>query len=424
MQPDPADYSLADFYISDSESATQPPEEFRWWCNAASWAMDQYEPIFSAGPGNRTLLGQGEDARPVINFGSYNYLGMATHPAVMAAAQRAIGQYGTGACGPPMLSGRSPLHLELETKLAALAGQQAVTLFNGGFAGGLGAMSGLMRRGDVVIADALAHMCLVDGVKLSGARLELFAHNDAADLDRVLEVHRGKRRLIVVEGIYSMDGDMVRLPQLLDVAEAHGVPVLIDEAHSILCCGPNGGGVVEHFGESRRVALQFATCSKAFASLGAYVAGDADTLRYMRYYSHPYTFSACMPSHIAAGLLAVLELNTTRGDLRPALWSNAEYFRQQVHSLGLSTGNSTTYVVPIVVGPDRALLYQACALMRSRGLFLPPVDYPTVAQDQVRYRCSVTAAHTRTDLDEALNILEDTLLPLMRARGLLHLQAT
>jgi 7-keto-8-aminopelargonate synthetase-like enzyme len=334
--------------------------------------------------------------------------------------QEAIGAYGTGACGPPMLSGKTDLHVRLERKLAAFLNKEAATLFNTGFAGGLAVISGLARRGDVVVADALAHMCLVDGVKLSGARLEYFQHNDPADLDRALSAHKGKRRMVAVDGVYSMDGDMARLPELLDVAESHGVPLLVDEAHSILACGPTGGGVAEHFGAQHRVRIQFGTCSKAFASLGAFAAGAADTLHYLRYYAHPYTFSACMPPYIAAGMLAVLELNERRPELRATLDANARYFRSQAQSLGLSTGHSTTHIVPIVVGADRELLYEACARMRERGLFLPPVDYPTVAQDQVRYRCSVTAAHTREDLDEALNIINDTLVPMMRARGLLH----
>ena len=293
-------------------------------------------------------------------------------------------------------------------------------MFNGGFAGGLGAVSGLVRRGDVVVADELAHMCLVDGAKLSGARLEFFAHNDPADLDRVLDRHKGKRVLVVVEGIYSMDGDMARLPELLDVAELHRAPLFIDEAHSILCLGATGGGVVEHFNAQRRIGVHFATCSKSFASLGAFVAGRKETLHYMRYYAHAYTFSASMPAFMAASLIAVLDVNAGSHDLRATLQANGEYFRQGVRSLGLSAGHSTTHVVPIVVGPDRELLYEACARMRERGLFLPPIDYPTVPQDQVRYRCSVTAAHTRVDLDEALNIIEDTLVPMMRSRGLLH----
>jgi glycine C-acetyltransferase len=224
----------------------------------------------------------------------------------------------------------------------------------------------------------------------------------------------------VVDGIYSMDGDMARLPELLDVAEAHGVPIFVDEAHSILACGPTGGGAAEHLAVQHRVGIQFGTCSKAFASLGAFAVSARETLHYMRYYAHPYTFSACMPPYIAAGMLAVLEVNRRETGLRGRLAANAEYFRSQARSLGLSTGNSTTHIVPIVVGDDRALLYEACALMRRRGLFLPPVDYPTVAQDQVRYRCSVTAAHTRADLDEALNILADTLVPALRSRGRLH----
>jgi glycine C-acetyltransferase len=417
MSANPADYSLADFYISDSPDVLQAPESFRHWLDAADWAISQYEPCFSAGPTARTLLGTGAGARSVINLSSYNYLGMASHPAVLRAMQDAMLRYGTGACGPPMLSGRTDLHARLEQKLASFLKQEAAALFSTGFSGGLAAVSGLARRGDVVVADSLAHMCVVDGVKLAGARLEYFQHNDPEDLDRVLAATKGKRRLVTVEGVYSMDGDMAALPQLLDVAEAHDVPVFIDEAHSILACGPTGGGVTEHFGAQRRIGIQFATCSKAFASLGGFTVGAKDTLHYMRYYAHPYTFSACMPPYIAAGMLAVLDLNGKEPGLRDTLRSNADYFRAQVRSLGLSTGNSTTHIVPIVVGEDRRLLYEACALMRERGLFVPPIDYPTVPQDQVRYRCSITAAHTRQDLDEALDIIACTLVPMMRAKG-------
>ena len=266
-----------------------PPDGFRWWLDAAGWAISQYEPCFTAGPNARTMLGSNGNARPVINLSSYNYLAMAGNPVVIKAMQDALTIYGTGACGPPMLSGRTDVHVRLEERLASFLRKESATLFNTGFTGGLAAISGLARRGDVVVADVLAHMCLVDGVKLSGARLDQFQHNSAADLDRVLGAHKGKRRLVVVDGVYSMDGDMADLPALLDVAEAHGVPLFVDEAHSILACGPGGGGVAEHFGVQQRVASSSAPAPRP-CQPGRFAVGARETLHYMRYYAHPYTF--------------------------------------------------------------------------------------------------------------------------------------
>jgi glycine C-acetyltransferase len=415
-----AHLSLADFYISDTPGMLEPPGGFLAWVREADWAFSQYEPVFGAAPAPRTLLRQDGALREVVNLGSYNYLGLGMHETVLASAERALRRYGAGAAGPPMLSGRTDLHAQLEDQLSRLLQQEAVALFTTGFAGALGAISGLARRGDVVVADSLAHMSLVDGVKLSGARLVHFDHNDPAALDATLAREKGARRLVVVEGVYSMDGDMARLPELLDVADAHGVPVFIDEAHSILACGPTGGGVVEHFGAQRRIGVHFATCSKALASLGAFAAGPADAIRYMRYYAHSYTFSAGLPAVVVGAMLGALEVSGHEPERRARLWENAAYFRAQARALGLDTGASDTYVVPIVVGSDRELLYEACRRMRERGLFMPPVDYPTVPEDQTRYRASITAGHTRADLDEALAVLEDTLVPALRVRGRLR----
>jgi glycine C-acetyltransferase len=416
----PAALSLADFYVTDTPGILDPPPDFLRWVREADWAFSQYEPVFASAPTPRALLRQGDEAHPVVNLGSYNYLGLGMHPAVLDAAAAALRQYGAGASGPPMLSGRTDLHAALEERLGRLLQRDAVALFTTGFAGALGAISGLARRGDVVVADQLAHMSLVDGAKLSGARLVHFAHNDPASLDEVLGRERTTRKLVVVEGIYSMDGDMARLPELLDVAEAHGAALFIDEAHSILACGPTGGGVVEHFDAQQRVGVHFATCSKALASLGAFAAGSEDTIRYMRYFAHSYTFSAGLPAVIVGAMLGALDVNERHPELRGRLWDNARYFRQELRAMGLDTGASDTYVVPIVVGPDRVLLYEACAQMRARGLFLPPVDYPTVPEEQTRYRASITAAHTRADMDEALDVIEETLVPALRVRGRLR----
>jgi glycine C-acetyltransferase len=258
----------------------------------------------------------------------------------------------------------------------------------------------------------------MDGVRLSGARLTTFEHNDVTSLDAALLAATGRRRIVVVEGIYSMDGDMAPLPAILDVADAHGAPVLVDEAHSFLTCGASGRGAVEHFGVGGRVRLQYGTFSKAFAGLGGFVGGPEATIDYLRCYASSYGFSCALPPATVAGLTAALEVAMREPRLRTRLWDNADYFRTAVRGLGISTGASSTFVVPLIVGSDRALLYELGHAMRDRGLFLAPVDYPSVPQDQVRFRAAISAAHTRADLDEALNILSDVMAPRVRPLGL------
>jgi len=319
-----------------------------------------------------------------------------------------------------MLSGKSVRHRELEQKLCELTGREAVLLFNSGFGGAFGSIAGLLRKGDVAVVDERAHLSLLDGAKVGGAKTVFFAHNDAGSLDEALSASKGKRRLVVVEGIYSMDGDMADLPRLLEVTEAHGVGILIDEAHSMLCCGPNGGGVVEHFGVRSRIGVQYGTFSKGFSSCGGFTASSRDVIEYLRFYANPYGFSCALPPATVAGLCMALDVMKEETWRRERLWENAGYFRTQLESMGVNTCESNSYVVPIVVGEDRALLYELGHALRKRGLFVSPVDYPTVALDQARFRASITAAHTREDIDQALQILADVFVPVMRARGLLR----
>jgi glycine C-acetyltransferase len=415
----PEDFSLADFYLGDLDSTdpTIPPVDFVAWRRETTWASQLYEPSLRTAPLPRSELQMKDGPRPEINLTSYNYLGLGTHPDVIAAAESALREFGTGACGSPLLSGMTVLHRELERQLAAFLQRDAVLLFNSGFAGALGSIAGLLRKDDVAVVDSKSHVSLVDGARLSGARVMTFEHNDAASLDRVLSSTNGKRRMIVAEGVYSMDGDRSPLAELVAVAEHHGAPLLVDEAHSILACGATGRGVVEESGMNDRVRLQFGTFSKAFAGVGGFVAGPAETIDYLRCYASSYGFSCALPAATVAGLTAALRVAVAHPELRARLWENANYFRAQLQSLGVPTGESTTYVVPLVVGGDRGLLYQLGNDLRERGLFLAPVDYPSVPQDQVRFRASVTAAHTRADLDEALNILEDVMVPHLHARA-------
>lgn len=413
------DYSLADFFMTASPDMAKPEPEFLAWQKEGAAVFQLYEPIYGGGPLPQAALIQDGTAKQVINLSSYGYLGLSKHPHVLACAEKAMKEYGVGMCGSPMLSGRNALHIELERRMSRLLRKEAILLFPSGFGGALGTVAALARRGDTVITDSSMHMSGMDGARLAGAKLVFFDHNRAASLERVLQEEQAPRRLILLEGIYSMDGDLADLPSILEVAEAHRVPVFIDEAHSILACGPNGGGVVEHYQAHDRVALHFGCFSKAFGALGGFVGTSQETWSYLRLYTHSYAFSAGLPPVIAGAVLGALDVMEREPQIRERLWHNAEYLRTALQGLGLDTGDSASYIIPIILGSDRALLYEMCATLRQRGLLIPPIDYPTVAQDQVRFRASVNAFHTEADLDQALNIVEDTLVPALRARGLL-----
>jgi glycine C-acetyltransferase len=374
----------------------------------ATWAIELYEPELLATADARTTINYNGKPRSVINLCSYNYLGLANHPEVIAAAHHALKTHGLGACGSPMLSGMTDLHRELEHRVAEFLGREDAMLFNSGFGGALGTISGLLRKSDVAILDNRSHLSLRDGAVLSRCRADKFEHNDAASLDRALSRKQGRRQLVVMEGIYSMDGDFGNLPELIGVAEAHGASVFVDEAHSMLACGQNGRGAAERFGVEDRIPLVYGTFSKAFGALGGFVAGSKETLRYLRFYAHPYVYSCALPAVVVAAILKALEIGRTQPELRRKLWENADYFHSQLRNLGIDAGKSTTYIMPIVIG-DRERMYRLGHDLRRRGLWVAPVDYPAVPQNKICFRACVTAKHTRADLDEALNILDDTL---------------
>ena len=410
MNDDPAKLSLSNFLAGESDDPLQAPASFTNWMRLGAWAVELYEPELLATADARTVINYGGKPRPVINLCSYNYLGLANHPEVLAAAHEALRTHGMGACGSPMLSGMTDLHRELERRVAKFLRREDAMLFNSGFGGALGTISGLLRKTDVALLDNRSHLSLRDGAVLSRCRTEKFEHNDPASLDAALSRHKGRRQLVIVEGIYSMDGDFGNLKELIAVAESHGASVFIDEAHSMLACGEHGRGAAEKFGVEDRVPLLYGTFSKAFGALGGFVAGSKETLQYLRFYAHPYVYSCALPPVVIAAILKALELGTSQPELRAQLWENADYFHAQLRSLGLDTGESTTYVMPIVIA-DRERMYRLGHELRRRGLWVAPVDYPAVPQSRICFRACVTAMHTRADLDEALNILADTLVP-------------
>lgn len=403
-------HNLSNFLAGETSDPLQAPPSFTEWMRSAGWAAELYEPEMLSPPDARTRIDYAGEPRDVVNLCSYNYLGLANHPAVIAAAHEALRTHGLGACGSPTLSGMSDLHRELERRIAEFARREDAMLFNSGFGGALGTISGLLRKNDVALLDNRSHLSLRDGATLSRCRMEKFEHNNPVSLDAALDRHRDQRKLVIIEGIYSMDGDFGNLHELLDVADAHDARVFIDEAHSILATGAHGRGAAEHFDVEERVPLVYGTFSKAFGALGGFVAGPRATLEYLRFYAHPYVFSCALPPVVIAAILKALEIGTTQPQLRERLWENADYFHAQLRKLGIDTGRSTTYIMPLVVG-DRDRLYRLGHELRRKGLWVAPVDYPAVPNDGICFRACVTANHSRADLDEALNILEDTLVP-------------
>jgi 8-amino-7-oxononanoate synthase len=410
VSPD-AMLSLGDFVVGERDDPLAPPSGFtEWRKNAVAWAASLYEPDLLGSADARTTIEYDGKRQPVINLCSYNYLGLANHPEVIEAATAALSKYGMGACGSPTLSGMTDLHRELEQSMADFLGRDDTMLFNSGFGGALGTISGLLRKNDVAVLDNRSHLSLRDGAVLSRCRLDRFEHNDPASLDAALERRKGKRALVIIEGIYSMDGDLAKLDELLSVAEAHDASVFIDEAHSMLGCGQNGRGAGELLGVEDRIQLVYGTFSKAFGALGGFVAGPKETLDYLRFYAHSYVYSCALPPVVIGAILKALEISKRDPQLRTRLWENAEYFRTQVNALGIDTGASATYIMPLVVG-DRERMYRIGHELRRRGLFVAPVDYPAVPEEGICFRACVTANHTRADLDEALNILSDVFVP-------------
>jgi glycine C-acetyltransferase len=268
----------------------------------------------------------------------------------------------------------------------------------------------LLRKNDVAILDNRSHLSLRDGAVLSRCRLDRFEHNDPASLDAALSRRQGKSLLVIIEGIYSMEGDFARMEDLIRVAESHNASIFIDEAHSMLACGENGRGAAEIFGVEDRIPLVYGTYSKAFGALGGFVAGASSTIDYLRLYAHSYAYSCALPPVVVGAILKALEVATREPERRERLWENASYFRSQLNGLGIDTGDSATYIMPLVVG-DRDRMCRLGHELRRRGLWVAPVDYPAVPEDRICFRACVTADHTRADLDEALNIVSDTFAP-------------
>ena len=337
-----------------------------------------------------------------IMLGSNNYLGLTHHPKVLEAATAALHRYGSGCTGSRFLNGSLDLHEQLETALAEFLGKESCLVFSTGYGANLGLIAGLVGRGETVYLDKFDHACIVDGAKLSFGETVRFNHGDIAGLARKLEQnHSGKGMMVVVDGVYSMEGDIADIPELVKVARRFGAALAVDDAHSLGVLGPNGEGTGAHFGMQAEVDIIAGTFSKSLASVGGFVAGDESVIHFLKHHSRPFIFTASLPPANTAGVLAALEVMQQEPERRDALWANARRLQQGFTSLGFEIGPTETPIVPVLIGPlDTTFIFWR--KLYDAGVFTNPVVPPAVPPSQCRLRTSVMATHSADQIDRAV----------------------
>ncbi len=342
------------------------------------------------------------DGRQVVMLGSNNYLGLTNHPEVKRAAAQALERYGTGTAGSRFLNGTLEIHVELEERLAEFMGREMALTFSTGFQVNLGTISCLVDRGDVAILDGLDHACILDGARLGFGRVLKYQHNDMASLEeRLRSVGPERGKLIVVDGVFSMEGDIADLPSIVRLKDEYGARLMVDDAHGVGVLGANGRGTAEHFGVEDRVDLVMGTFSKSLAAVGGFIAGSRPVVDWIKHRARALIFSASPPPASVASVLAALEIIRREPERRQRLWDNTRYMKAGFESLGFDTGASATPVIPLVVGEDMTAFHMTIRLQQE-GVFANPVVSPAVPPGRAMMRTSYMATHTREHLDRAL----------------------
>ena len=378
--------------------------------NRLDWIQQELDSLKEGGLYNRirTLSSpQGAwlqvDGKKVLNFCSNNYLGLANHPQMVKAAQEATAKYGVGPGAVRSIAGTMDLHLELEKRMAKFKGVEAAITLQSGFSANLAAIPALVTKEDVLFTDELNHASIIDGCRLSGARIVKYAHADAADLDKVIRENKGsyRRALCVTDGVFSMDGDLAPLDKIYEITSQHDVMLMVDDAHGEGVVGRGGRGIVDHFGLHGKVDVEVGTFSKAFGVMGGVVAGKAIIIDWLRQRGRPFLFSsAATPADVAACIAAV-DLLEGSTELVDRLWENGNYFKAGMKSLGFDTGQSATPITPVMLG-EAPLAQQFSRELFEENVFAMPLGFPTVPKGKARIRVMISAAHTRSDLDKGL----------------------
>jgi glycine C-acetyltransferase len=347
------------------------------------------------------------DGRQVVNLSSNNYLGLTTHPKLRERALDAIRRYGVGAGSVRPIAGTLEIHMELERRLAEFKKTEAVVVFQSGFAANAGSVAAILGKDDVVISDELNHASIIDGCRLSRASIRVFPHKNVDAARRILtELPTSQRKLLITDGVFSMDGDLGALPDLCALAEEFNCIMMVDDAHASGVFGKNGRGTIDHFGMHGRVDIQVGTLSKAFGALGGYVAGSRSLIEFLYHRARPFLFSTSHPPAVAATCLAAIDVLLDEPHIIDQLWDNTRFFKSGLRSLGFDTGLSESPITPVIVGEARLAMALSDRLF-EKGVFAQGIGFPTVARDKARVRTIVTATHTRSDLQLALDAFAD-----------------
>ena len=361
------------------------------------------------------------DGREVINLASNNYLGLCNHPKLREAAIAATEKFGVGSGAVRTIAGTMRIHMELEEKIAAFKGVEACVVFQSGFAANAGTVSSILGKEDFILSDELNHASIIDGARLSRAKIKVFRHKDVAHCEELLREVQDEpgRKLVITDGVFSMDGDIGPVGELAALCERYGAIMMVDDAHASGVLGRNGRGSVDHFGCTAKVDVQVGTLSKAIGALGGYVCGSRDLIDYLYHRARPFLFSTSHPPSVAASCMAAFDLLESEPERIERLWANTKYFQEQLRSAGFDIGGKTTPksetpITPIIIGDGRATMDFSRALF-DKGLMATGIAFPTVPEGKARIRCIMTSEHTRGTIDKSLEILTST----AKAAGLL-----
>jgi len=343
------------------------------------------------------------DHRSVVNLSSNNYLGLTTHPRLRQRALEAVEVFGVGTGSVRTIAGTMAMHMELERKLAEFKKVEAVVVFQSGFTANAGTVSAILTKEDVVISDELNHASIIDGCRLSRAAIKVFPHKDVDAARKIITgLPAGQRKLLITDGVFSMDGDLGPLPELCELAEETGCIMMVDDAHASGVFGTNGRGTIDHFGVHGRVDVQVGTLSKAIGALGGYVAGTHALIDFLHHRARPFLFSTSHPPAVAAACIAAIDVLLEEPEIIDRLWENTRFFKSGLEALGFNTGVSESPITPVITG-DGALAMTLSDRLFQEGVFAQGIAFPTVARDKARVRTIVTATHTREDLQYALD---------------------
>lgn len=361
-----------------------------------------YHRVIETGQATEVMV----NGQKMLMLGSNSYLELTTHPRIKARAMEAVQMYGTGCAGSRFLNGTLPIHVELERKLAAFMGKEAALVFPTGFQTNTGVISSLVHKGEYIVGDKYIHACIMDGCMLSHGTLVRYDHNNMADLEEKLSrIPADAPKLIVTDGVFSMEGDICDLPSIVRLAGQYGAQVMVDDAHGIGVLGPGGSGTAAHFGLTDKVDLIMGTFSKSLAAIGGFIAGSERTINYLMHVARPYMFSASASPASVAAVLGALEVMEDEPERIARLWENARFLKEGFDEIGFDTGKSETPVIPIMVG-EFDMCMKMWRYLQEAGIFVNPVVPPGVPPGRSLIRISVTAGHTREQLEWALEVFQ------------------